>query len=388
MAPYSGPIVDVDVHHCPRSPADILPYLPRRWREYATAGGGLLPLRPPGPATGAAQDNGARRRDTFPEAGGPPGSDYETTRRQLLDRYGYHRAVLTHDLGEFHSHLNPYWAEALCRAMNDWNLEHWLSRDERLLGLLVVQSALPGAAAAEIRRLGGHPKFVGVLMAGNPLGRPLGDPVYHPIYEAAAEMNLSIGVHPGTDRPSLSIASAGGPKPTGIESGFTIMQQAMTYVASFIEHGVFERFPGLQVCIKEFGIGWITSLVWRLDHEYDLLRLESPWVRRRPGEYVRGHIRFSTQPIEEGPKGGLAEVLGALEGMEELLCFSTDYPHISMDDPLYVAGVVPAAWHPRLFCENACRLYGISPPVGARLAGAAEGEYAAGGVGGNLPVKG
>jgi uncharacterized protein len=372
VAPYSGPIIDVDVHHCPKSPAEVLPFLPPRWRDYATASGrAVFPLRPPGPATGAAQDNGARRRDTFPEAGGPPGSDFQTTKTQLLDRYHYHRAILTHDLGEFHSHLNPYWAEALCSAMNDWNVEHWLSRDERLLGLLVVQSALPEAAAKEIHRLGSNPKFVGVLMAGNPLGRPLGDPVYHPIYEAAAEHGLSIGLHPGTDRPSLSIASAGGAKPTGIESGFALMQQAMTYVASFIEHGVFERWPGLHVCVKEFGIGWVPSVVWRLDAEYRLLKLESPWVKRLPSEYVRDHIRFSTQPIEEGPKGALAQVLGSLDGIEDLLCFSSDYPHISMDDPLYVARVLPEEWHPKLFFENASGLYGIAPPV--ELGAAARG---------------
>ena len=30
---YSGPIVDVDIHHGWKQPQDILAYLPRRWRE-------------------------------------------------------------------------------------------------------------------------------------------------------------------------------------------------------------------------------------------------------------------------------------------------------------------------------------------------------------------
>ena len=34
---YAGPVVDVDIHHGWKRPEDVLEYLPKRWREYATA---------------------------------------------------------------------------------------------------------------------------------------------------------------------------------------------------------------------------------------------------------------------------------------------------------------------------------------------------------------
>ncbi|HEX5405535.1 MAG TPA: hypothetical protein VFX16_24940 [Pseudonocardiaceae bacterium] len=58
-----------------------------------------------------------------------------------------------------------------------------------------------------------------------------------------------------------------------------------------------------------------------------MLKMESPWVRRLPGEYILDHISFSTQPVEESPddKNGLSDLLASIDGIENVLCFSTDY---------------------------------------------------------------
>lgn len=365
MAVYRGPIVDVDIHHKPRGDADLFPYLAREWQDYARGNGKVrYSLRPPaGRATGLF-DNGARRADSFPAGGGPPGSDYGLMREQLLDRYGLHRALITWDLGEYATHLNRYFAVAMCRAANDWNIENWLSRDERLVSVAVVPSADPGAAAAELRRVGEHPQIVGVLMSGNPMGRPWGDPHFHPIYEAAAELGLAVSSHvAGGDRPR-SVAEVAGPFANGIEHVSQLGLGGMHYVSSFITNGVFEKFPTLKLLMVEYGLGWIAPLLWRLDREFDLLRSESPWVRRPPSEYVREHVLFSTQPIEESPhsKRALARLLDTVEGIEDMLCFSTDYPHITMDDPMYVAQLIPQEWHQKVFFENACKLYRLPDP--------------------------
>ena len=115
-------------------------------------------------------DNAGNRADSVPPDGSPPGSDYETTSLQLLDAFPYHRAVLMHDIGEYPMHINPYLGAAICSAVNDWNVDHWLGRDERLRSVVVVPPMLPDEAAAEIRRVGPHPDICGVLIAGNPLG--------------------------------------------------------------------------------------------------------------------------------------------------------------------------------------------------------------------------
>jgi predicted TIM-barrel fold metal-dependent hydrolase len=89
-------------------------------------------------------------------------------------------------------------------------------------------------------------------------------------------------------------------------------------------------------------------------------------VKKWPSEYIREHIKLSTQPIEVGKEGGgWAEVMAGIEGVEDLLCFSTDYPHFSFDDPAFIARVLPEAWHRKVFCDNACSVYGWTPPAAA-----------------------
>jgi predicted TIM-barrel fold metal-dependent hydrolase len=362
---YQGPIVDVDVHHRWKNDAEIVAYLPKKWGDYVRDAKGSVPLTPPWVTMGVFLSGGGRRMDSFPPDGGKPGSDYETMKEQLLDHYNYFKAVLTYDVGEQAAFPNQQFARALCSAVNDWNIDTWLSNgDDRLRSLVVVPSATPEAAADEIRRVGNHPSMVGILLPVNPLGRPFGDPVYHPIYKAAAELGLMVAIHPSPGD-NHGVKFVGGPANTGIEYINQFGAQAMHYISSYIVQGVFEQFPDLKITIKEFGVSWLPTLMWRLDQNYDLLRRESPWVKKLPSEYIREHIKLSTQPIEVGKDpGAWVELMSTIEGVEDMLCFSTDYPHYSYDDPAYIARILPESWHRKVFCENACRLYGWQAPEG------------------------
>jgi predicted TIM-barrel fold metal-dependent hydrolase len=365
MAGYSGPIVDVDIHHRPNTDAELAAYLPKQWQDFVAGNGrAALPIKPPQATPAGMLDNGARRRDSYPEDGSSPGSDYDTLRRQLLDPYDYHRGLISFDLGEYACHTNPYFAAEVCRAANEWNADQWLSRDPRLVSVIIVPSANPELAVKELRRMARHPQMVGVLMSGNPVGRPFGDPHYHPVYEAAAELGVVVSVHvSGGDRPN-STTSVGGPKGTAIEHITQLGQAGMHHLSSMVVHGVFEKYPGLRIILTEYGLAWLPAFLWRMDREYNLLRRESPWVKRLPSEYIRENVRFSTQPLEEGPdRKSLIRILKTVPGIEDLLCFSTDYPHLTMDDPLYVKRVLPAAWQRKVFLENACKTYGWPVPT-------------------------
>lgn len=365
MSAYTGPIVDVDIHHRPRDVSELAEYLPKLWQDNWRGNLSTFPtLFPAGTSTFQLIENGGRRSDTIKEAGFTSGYDYELLRSDVLDYYPYYKAVLTHDLGDWSAHANHYFVREICRAANDWTSDQWLPKDDRLNTVIVVPTGEPEQAVKEIRRVGEHPRFVSVLIAGNPLGRPLGDPIYHPIYEVAAEMNLGITIHPATDRPTTLIGCVGGPPGTTLEYASQCSQQAMHYISSFIVHGVFEKYPGLHVMIKEYGVAWLPPLMWRLDNEYECLRRESPWVKKWPSEYIRKHVKLSTQPIEESPRrDGTAEFLQIVEGIEDCLCFSTDYPHYTMDLPDYVARLLPATWHRKVFCDNACAFYGWPLPA-------------------------
>lgn len=361
MTKLNGPIIDVDIHHRWKSPDEILPYLPAQWRTYLEDNAPALSLAGPSPGLGKTLPNSARKADSFPADGSYPGSDYPTLRDQWLDPYDIRYGILTHDVGDNGAQVNQFFAEALCRAINDWNLDTWMGLDERLYSVLVMPVGNPTACAAEMYRLGSHPSILGVVFGGNVLGRPLGDPIYDPIYAAAEELGLVIFVHPTATghRTNLRTLVAGGPPSSTTVNASQFTQQAMHYISSFVTHGTFEKFPTLKVLIQEYGVAWLPWLLWRLDQNYEIMKAESPWLRRLPSEYVRDHVRFATQPLEESddPKG-VGRLLSSYEGMEKLLCFSSDYPHISADEPGFVARMLPSAWTDDVFHRNAAEFFG------------------------------
>jgi predicted TIM-barrel fold metal-dependent hydrolase len=363
MSRYQGPFFDVDIHHCLRNPLEILDYLPAEWHDFVRGDGrSVFTMMPPIP-DGVVVQHDYKRGDARPKGGGAysAGSDYQTLREQLLDSEPDYRGVLTHQLGEFGGHFNQYFSRALAAASNDWTLDAWLAKDERLFATIVVSLSEPQEAAKEIRRVGGEGQMVGVLIAGNTLSRPLGDPLYHPIFDAATEFGMPIVVHvSGLGRPNQAVVAAGGR--LSFQTFVVGMnQQAQHYISSLIVHGVFEKFPDLKVLLSEFGIAWLPYAMTSLDARYDLLKAESPWVKRLPSEYVRDHIRLSTQPLDESfeDKTALVKVLETVDGVEDMLCFSSDYPHATMDDPRYVARRLPDAWHRKVLHENGSGLFGL-----------------------------
>jgi uncharacterized protein len=368
MSAYTDPIVDVDVHHSWVDPSEVIRYLPKEWREVAESKpkGAFMP-----PSIGGSVfPNSGRILDTF-AAGFVRGTEEQKLREKLVDKYNYYRCILTHDVGQYGAHPNPYYAAAVCQAVNDWNIDTWLEKDDRFYSVIVIPSSDPEAAAKEIRRVGDHPKLPSVCMAANTLGRPAGDPIYDPIYRAASDMGLHIAHHYGAaDRPGHGVTMAGGHMNNGLIRISQMSQMAMTYVSSYIVHGTFEKFPDLKVLIKEYGTAWLPSVMIRLDDDYAMLKKESPWVKRLPSEYVREYMKLSTQPLEESPKQSqLIDVLGLVDGIEDLLCFSTDWPHWSADEPAWVLRHLPKSWHRKVMYQNACDFFGWDAPVpGTRYA--------------------
>jgi hypothetical protein len=358
MLKYTGPVMDCDVHHRWKTEAEFLHYLPKNWRDYVEHGG--IPLDPA--ALHYPFPFGTNKRlDTFPDEG-PPGSSYELLRQQLLDRLNIERAVLCFDVGQEVANANPYFAAALARAQNDWSIERWLSGfDDRLYGAMIVSAQIPEDAAAEIRRVGSHPRIVEVLLPDNGIGVPLGHPAHHPIYEAAAELDLPIAIHFGLPIwGGLAQMSGGGLPMTRLEYYAVLIQAGQHHLASFITHGVFEKYPSLRLLMLECGINWAPWLFWALDTHINDLRRESPWVRRLPSEYFYDHVWLSTQPIEPGDRPqDLRQLLESFGGLEDKLCFASDYPHWDSDEDDFVARHLPKEWLSKVFYENARRLFKV-----------------------------
>jgi predicted TIM-barrel fold metal-dependent hydrolase len=190
---------------------------------------------------------------------------------------------------------------------------------------------------------------------------PLGKRRYWKIYEAAERHGLPIAIH-FAGLGGNPITSSGWPS-FYIEDHTVMAQAFQSQVISLACEGIFERFPGLRVVLMEGGFAWLPSLMWRLDKHWKRLREEVPFLKRPPSEYIRKHMWATTQPMEEptNPKH-LLQVIEHL-GSDDMLMFSTDYPHWDFDDPDRAFQVrLPSELKRKIFYENARALY--SPAVG------------------------
>jgi predicted TIM-barrel fold metal-dependent hydrolase len=71
--------------------------------------------------------------------------------------------------------------------------------------------------------------------------------------------------------------------------------------------------------------------------------MEVPWLDRSPLEVVRSNVRLTIQPCDAPPSTEMFERLMEHMESDELLLFSTDYPHWQFDgDDVLPAGLSPA----------------------------------------------
>ena len=346
----AGPVIDCDIHNVVPSHSALLPYLPAHWQEYVTQSAFKGPADDPYPPHVPT----SARPGSAPPAGGPPGSDLTTLREQVLDPWGVEYGILNCAYAVENIH-NPDAAVAMARAVNDWQIAEWLEPEPRLRASIVVPSQHPELAAREIERLGSHPGFVQVFLPAR-AEAPYGNRRYWPLYEAAARHDLVIGIGFGgmTGTP---------PTPSGWPSSYLEEYAGMASVfqsqlLSLVSEGAFDRFPTLRVALIEGGWTWLPSLLWRFDKEWKGLRREVPWVRRPPSEYIREHVRLTLQPLDAPPEGDqLLQIVEQL-GSDELLMFSTDFPHWHFDTlEEAVPAALPEGLRRRIMRENALAFY-------------------------------
>jgi predicted TIM-barrel fold metal-dependent hydrolase len=348
-------IIDCDIHPNPKSPAALHPYLARHWQQhlaaYGNVGHGPHATAHPYPLY-APQTS---RRDAWPPGGGLPGSDLGFMRQQHLDPNNVDHGVLMPLFGGASSR-NLELGAALCSAVNDWQIAEFVSREPRLKASIQIPHEDATAAVAEIERNAGNPGFVQVQLL-SATTEPLGRRRYWPIFEAAQRAGLPIGIHVG--------GSSGHPRTGGgwpsfySEAHYDLIHGMQTQVTSMILEGVFERHPDLRVVLVEGGFAWAPSLAWRLDSLWSRMRDEVPHAKRPPSEYMREHLYYTTQPMEEPDDQQEVHLTFELIGWDRML-FATDYPHWDFDDPRYAFKVpLPEGRRRMLFRDNAARLYGF-----------------------------
>ncbi len=348
-------IIDCDIHHY--TGMEVLkPYLPRIYLEF------MKTYASEGPsAAGFNGGIGGRMVDAFPPGGGHAGSDLTHMQEHHLNPYNVEYGILTGLGYGMQSSGNYDYAAAICSAVNDYTIEHWLSQDRRLRGSVFIPKQDPNLSAIEIDRVGGRSDMVQVIVA-NGASKPYGNRFYDPIYEACVRHNLPFTIHVGGEGAGINASPTGaGHVSHYIESRALRSQVMAAHLASFIFDGVFDRFPTLRVVLQESGVFWIPPYLWKLDQDWKALRVQTPWVRKKPSEYFRDNVRVTTQPIEETPRREIFDNMMESIYANETLMFCSDYPHWDFDSPLLALPKLDNELWDRIFYQNAANLYHLPP---------------------------
>lgn len=350
------PIIDTDIHPL-IDHITIGKRLPEPYRTRYLAGNFAFN------GTAYWNPNGVNRRDAVTGDGKPIAADPKLLAQHHLDEHNMAFGVLNPgtSLGfGISPELDP--AARNCGALNDTLIEDWLSVDDRYLGSLSVASCDPLAAAAEIRRLGSHPRMVQVYMtSATRLG--YGHKFYWPIYEAAAEFDLPVAIHPGMEGAGISNPPSGaGPPASYFEWHTALAANYIGQLCSLIGGGVFQQFPKLRFIMIEGGVSWLPPILWRMDKNWKALRQTVPFLDRLPSEIAADHIRLTTQPIEEPPAREQLHQMLAMFPADRMLMFSTDYPHWDGDAPDFTARHLPEHLRENVLHQTACETYGLELP--------------------------
>lgn len=347
MSNDTKPVIDCDVHPMTRDGwRDLKRHVASAMRGRVEAA--FEGFYPSGGLINDSQGGANFADDAWMPDGGRPGSDPYFTRDQLLEGHGVDCAVLVPLEQVYVSNLTDIDVGVeMARAFNDYFVEQWLPADSRYQLMIGVTPHDPAAAAREIRRLANVPGVVAVLF-----GLPnilMGHRHYWPIYEAAEEARLPVVTHVGGG----GAKHAGGILTSYTQDHVTRCQVAMSNTVNLVFEGTFQRFPSLTVVFAEWSFSWLVYLLWGMDREWTSLRAETPWLQDRPSLYVRRHIRYTTQPIDEPEKqSDLGKVVEMVHG-DELLLFSSDYPHWDNEFPARALRGIPSEVQRRIFHQNA-----------------------------------
>lgn len=232
-------------------------------------------------------------------------------------------------------------ADAQCRAYNDWLSDHVQEGDNRLFGVAIVPQQDIERAADEIRRVANKPGIVGVMLRPNPTAdwKPFHHEVYDPLWQAASEVGLPIGFHPFlvADLPGACIGLRINRLGTshlpldpqaGIDNLYFTQAisnpfDMMNTMAFLLAGGVCERYPDLRIVFLEANGGWLVPWLERLDHHAEIFSWDVPALKQEPSAYFRRQCWISFDP-DESTLAFTAQ--SPLVGAERIV-WASDYPH-------------------------------------------------------------
>jgi len=84
-------------------------------------------------------------------------------------------------------------------------------------------------------------------------------------------------------------------------------------------------------------------------------------IKRKPSEYVKDHIKFTTQPLDY-PRTRLSCPARSIMEADKILLYSSDYPHWTFDDPRWAGKHLPRRSAKRSCSANGIETYNFPEP--------------------------
>ncbi|NQZ99833.1 MAG: amidohydrolase family protein [Myxococcales bacterium] len=234
----------------------------------------------------------------------------------------------------------PAWGQGddALATMRDYNdfCAQWVREARgrlRPVGLLNMRDLDVACAEAERSIANGVRAFL--FPDGSPPGGlSPADPALDRLWALLAESNacglLHVGGHVGYTRHHtwgqtelLSSGGAGAGESVTPHMLVTLHQAPENYLAAMVMGGVFERHETLRFGCIEQGASWVGPMAVRMDTTFEmgLAKKAREACSLMPSEYLQRNFRatpFVTEDI-----GAMIERFG----LDEIYCFSTDFPH-------------------------------------------------------------
>jgi uncharacterized protein len=340
--------IDCDIHPGVPEIKALLPYMNEFWQESfidrGLDGFDMMSYPLGSPIT---------CRSDWRTKGERPGSSLAGMQRDALDAFGISLAICNPLTGGQVA-VSESMGAAICSAINDWIVEHWLNKDRRLRASIVVPPQAPLLAVEEVERLAGDKRFVQILLPAA-CEMMLGRSYYWPIYEVAAKYDLPIGLHAGSMY-RYAPTSTGWPSHY-LHDYVANSQLFEDQLLSLISNGVFNRYPHLRFVLIESGVTWLPGFIWRAIKTWRGVRAEVPWVKRSPAEIIRENVKLTVQPIDAPRDSNVFNRIIDMIDSDNMLLFASDYPHWQFDgDAVLPPGLSPALLQ-RIRIDNPLETY-------------------------------
>ena len=238
------------------------------------------------------------------------------------------------------------YALSLFVAYNEWAAARAVSND-RVRPVFVLHGDTPAELlTVAARAVAAGARAVMLLSGEPPGGRSPAHPDLDPLYELLAEHDVALTVHLGSEGGFVATSrwreapAFDGYRISGEFTGdpwsrSTMHLAAQNMTMTMITGGVFDRHPRLRFGVIELGAHWVGPLAELLDLWADNSQgfsrdgIRASGLERKPSEYLRSNVRVTPFVFEP------VDVYLDRYDLADVLCFSTDYPHVEGGrDPL------------------------------------------------------